>query len=177
MTNRDINDSTELPKRAHTVFDYAANQRIQWWFLLVWLIPTIPTAFFMSLVGFAFSKYHGPNSLYEVVEFVATFIVGLLAVAPVFAIVALLAVTLVIVWREFRNPFSHSRNAGTLFPVCIKCKYDLTCNTTGRCPECGAPTTGAVPSNRFWWWVLLFNLLGVGYWITTTLTQFGSKPD
>lgn len=50
-----------------------------------------------------------------------------------FAIIILLTALVGLFFRQ-RSP--------TPYPACLKCRYNLTGNTSGICPECGAPVPG-----------------------------------
>lgn len=41
------------------------------------------------------------------------------------------------------NPYD--QNPAASFPVCVRCRYNLTGNLSGVCPECGTPIAGRKP--------------------------------
>ena len=40
-------------------------------------------------------------------------------------------------WRHRYRRFLRERLSASGIPICVKCGYDLTGNTSGVCPECG----------------------------------------
>jgi Flp pilus assembly protein TadB len=67
----------------------------------------------------------------------------LIPIASFVLIIALVNLAVWLVRRTYRRRLrEHLCQVG--LPTCIPCGYDLTGNTSGRCPECGQPAEQAV---------------------------------